>query len=294
LERVNRRDAARLPLIFLLQIPLQFKHITKMPACCRRSRCITARCRFVQREVLTMVWKNLLLALLLILPPSLSLAQDSADPGRDTLIAAVMQASAPTVLQSLPSADSTREAVVTAYDCVPFAEGEYAYEILDIIGQGDVSRIMVTEQLRNCQGLGAFGLRIEAWSPDGKLLLYSDAREGQPDGGGFTLWLPPVYRFHLNSGETDNLGGVRFSPDRRFMATWTADGLGLLTAAGDEIMTFAPHVSGAPLNQLFWLPDGASLIYVQFEFGSTGVARTVVVHVDALTLKQTLLLETGS
>ena len=240
-----------------------------------------------------MLGKNFLFVLLLILPLGLSLAQDSADPERDALIAAVMQASTPTVLQSLPDADSTRDAVVTVYDCVAFADGEYAYEILEVIRQGDATRIKVAEQLRNCQGLGAFGLQIEAWSPDGTLLLYTDAREGQPDGGGFTSWLPPVYRYNLVSGETENLGGVLFSPDRQFMATWTADGLGLLTASGDEILTFAPHAAGAPLNQLFWLPDSKSLIYVQFEFGSAGVTASYVVHVDAVTLTQTLLLETG-
>lgn len=240
-----------------------------------------------------MMWKHLLFALLLILPLGSSLAQDSADPERDALIAAVTAASTPSTLQSLPNDGSTQQAVVTVYDCVTVADGEYAYEILEIIGQGDASRIKVADQLRNCQGLGAFGLHIEAWSRDGKLLLYTDAREGQPDGGGFTAWLPPVYRYDLASGETENLGGVRFSPDRQFMAAWTVDGLRLLTAAGDEIWTFAAHLPDAPLNQLFWLPDGGSLIYVQFTFGDSGVTGTYVVHVDALELKQTLLLETG-
>jgi hypothetical protein len=241
-----------------------------------------------------MLGKNLLFMLLLVLPLGLSLAQDSADPERDALIAAVMQASTPSVLQSLPDADSTAEAVVTVYDCVALPEGEYAYEVLEITLHGEAVRTQVAEQLRNCQGLGAFGLQIEAWSPDGTLLLFTDAREGQPDGGGFGVWLPPVYRYDLITGDTKNLGGVRFSPDRQLMAAWTADGLRLLTAAGDEIGTFAEHVAGAPLSQLFWLPDGASLIYVQFEFGSTGVARSYVVHIDAVALKQTLLLETGS
>lgn len=241
-----------------------------------------------------MLGKNLLFVLLLILPLGLSLAQDSADPERDARIAAVMQASTPTVLQSLPDADSTREAVVTVYDCVAVADGEYAYEILEIVRQGEAARTKVAEQLRNCQGLGAFGLQVEAWSPDGTALLFTDAREGQPDGGGFGLWLPPVYRYDFVSGDTENLGGVRFSPDRQFMAAWTADGLRLLTAGADEIGTFAPHVAGAPLSQLFWLPDGGSLIYVQFEFGSAGVTASYVVHVDAVALTQTLLLETGS
>lgn len=241
-----------------------------------------------------MLWKNSLLVLLLILSLGLSLAQDSADPARDALIAAVTQASTPTMLQSLPNADSTREAVVTVYDCVALAEGEYAYEVLEIVRQGDAARIKVAEQLRNCQGLGAFGLQIEAWSPDGTALLFTDAREGQPDGGGFGLWLPPVYRFDLIAGDAENLGGVRFSPDRQFMAAWTVDGLRLFTPGADEIGVFAPHVAGAPLSQLFWLPDGGSLIYVQFEFSSAGAARSYVVHVDAVALKQTLLLETGS
>jgi hypothetical protein len=240
------------------------------------------------------MWKRAGLALFgLLLFTGTLLPQDGSDPEREALIAAIKETSPPVVLQAIAAPDQQSEAYLTVYECTPAADGEYAYELLEVVDSITAARHTVATQLRNCQGLGAVGLLILHWSADSTSLYYTDAREGQPDGGGFALWLPPVYRMEIESRESTLLGGGLFSPDFSHLAVWDDGALAILSDAGEEWARFDAYQSGADLTRLFWLPDGTGLIYVQYDYADPEAPHSYVIHVDAVKFSQTPLLITG-
>jgi len=99
-------------------------------------------------------------------------AQDSQ---KEEHITAIMAASEPYTSETATSPNAQWQAEITIYDCVPVGDaGEVvAYEVLELTDiEADTTHVLAT-QLRNCQGLGAFGLSILHWSENNRYLYYT-------------------------------------------------------------------------------------------------------------------------
>jgi|GEM_PF-5092519 len=102
-------------------------------------------------------------------------AQDSEIAETELRVAAIMAASEPYTSETATSPNAQWQAEITIYDCVPVGDaGEVvAYEVLELTDiEADTTHVLAT-QLRNCQGLGAFGLSILHWSENNRYLYYT-------------------------------------------------------------------------------------------------------------------------
>jgi hypothetical protein len=141
-------------------------------------------------------------------------------------------------------------------------EGEYALDelLVEVIASGE--SWLAAEQLQACGGLGAFGLQSLIWSPESRLLYYTTAREGVPDGCGF--WLKPFAVADIQRQQASVLGGGVLSPDGRNLALWQASDLVVWHLDEGETARFplaAPDLLPGPLA---WAPDSSALAYLQF------------------------------
>lgn len=228
-------------------------------------------------------------------------AQDAEPRPKDELIADITAASEPQMLMSRFSEDLKWDFQVIRHDCTPVDPGggmsvtEMAYEALIIHDMNDATAEpqVIADQVLQCQGLGAFGLAIMHLSEDHRYLYYTDAREGQPDGG-ITAWLPTMFRVDLEDLSTMALGGGVFS-------TWR-----------DLLITFEPNPPGQPVERLMhlydtrqaeplasfnirgevvWLPDNSGALIIE---GDRHLGNYAIVSlIDVETLELTRLLESG-
>jgi hypothetical protein len=168
------------------------------------------------------------------------------------------------VLTELESPDGQLRARVLTYPCVPIeGEGEYALDelIIEVIATGETW--LAAEQLLACGGLGAFGLQALFWSPGGRQLYFTTAREGIPDGCG--VWLPPFSVVDTLLRQVRTLGeGVR-SPDGGSLALWEGSDLVVWQVDEGETARFPSAVQDLPPGPIAWAPDGSALAYLQFD-----------------------------
>lgn len=179
-------------------------------------------------------------------------------------IAALVRAQAGAEVRSvLESPDGRLRAQVLTYGCTPVEEeGEYALDelVVETIASGE--RWLAAEQLQACGGLGAFGLETLFWSPGSRLLYYSTAREGVPDGCG--IWLKPFSVADKLSQQTEELGGGVLSPDGRSLALWQAPDFVVWQLDEGETARIPLAVQELPPGPIVWAPDGSALAYLQF------------------------------
>jgi len=120
----------------------------------------------------------------------------------------IVAAIAPRVHSDALSPDGQWRTQVVIYDCVAVGEEMKSYEELLLIKEDDGSSITIDSQLINCGGLGAFGLDTRGWMDDSRAFLFTDAREGVPDGA--SDWQPPLYRYDVISQHAER---VEVMPD---------------------------------------------------------------------------------
>ena len=114
------------------------------------------------------------------------------------VVAAVVALSQPQIHAVYPSPDHKWQAEVVIHACVQTGDGEVnAYEQLRLVRTSDGAETVVAGQLRNCGGLGTYGLEGLHWSADSRYFYYTDAREGVPDGSE-SGWERPVYRLEID------------------------------------------------------------------------------------------------
>jgi hypothetical protein len=216
------------------------------------------------------------------------------------LIDAIKAQTDPISLMDTLTPDGRWHIEITRYDCtrvdVPDADEPQpmAYEVMTLLDMtaADIEGEIIAEQLLNCGGLGAYGLGLLNFSQDGRYLYYTDAREGQPDGGGF--WLRPVIRLDTEDQTSENLGGGVFSRDGSMLATWQSQQPVVNiynTAEAEPLGTFEVSDDHIIMSQLFWLPDSTGVMVVEAnDFMATG---SVVSVIDIETMEKTVILETG-
>lgn len=203
------------------------------------------------------------------------------------LVAAVR----PRLAHILPSPDESRRAEVLIHDCAPVGDdpAPRSLEILRIVEPATDTEYQLDSQLINCEGLGAFGLAPLAWSADGRTLIYTGAREGQPDGG-CRPWARDVARVDLVDLAVTPLAQAAFSPDGTKLAGWLDRELVVYALDGGELGRVAaaetpPHV-GPPV----WSPDGSALAFLQYTSlcGETA-GESAVALVDGTTFETRVL-----
>lgn len=191
-------------------------------------------------------------------------------------------------------------AEILIYDCIkvdprPDADAN-AYEQLRLVERSSGEITVADGQLQSCGGLGAFGLEGLFWSQNSRYFYYIDSREGVPDGCG-AYWQKPILRLDLNTLRTENLGAGFLSPDRTKIAAWHETELVIWNAdKGNEAERFSPTILNTEIGMgpVIWSPDSQSLVYIQAESFCPVSGNSSVVHVDASTLEQNLLLQSES
>ena len=177
------------------------------------------------------------------------------------------------------SPDGRLRAQVLSYACTPVeGEGEYALDelVVETIASGD--RWLAAEQLQACGGLGAFGLETLFWSPGSRLLYYTTAREGVPDGCGF--WLRPFSVADTRTRGSRHLGGGVLSPDSQHLALWQSADLVVWHLDQGEIVRLPIAVPDLPPGPIAWAPDGSALAYLQFQGDCQPLGPSHLVRVD--------------
>jgi hypothetical protein len=215
------------------------------------------------------------------------------EPNRDKIIAAVVAAAEPEIIQSIDAPDGSQRAEVIVYPCVDIGEQIASYERLDLINNATAEKHLVADQVINCGGLGAYGLWVLRWSDGSAFLYYTDAREGTPDGVSVG-WLPPVWRVRLADLQTERLGQALFSPDGAWLVTWDREHIRLVPTNSNKPIVLDLLSADLTIVEVIWLPDNSGLLYIQADTLLAPISRSVVTHIDATTLTQTLLLDTGS
>jgi hypothetical protein len=201
----------------------------------------------------------------------------------------VMDKSTPVVLNSYPSPDKQWRVDVVTYDCVDVGKGgPYGYEQLKLVDVAGGKEQVVADQLRSCQGIGAYGLGGLFWSSNNLYFYYTDAREGEPDGCG-QYWLRPISRVDTASFKTEQLGGGTRSPDGEKLAVWQGRELVIWDLGGKEIGRAAALFEYEP-GAIAWAPDNQSLVYLQYESPCL-LGKTAVVRLDGVDSKPLLVLE---
>jgi hypothetical protein len=217
------------------------------------------------------------------------------------IIATITSQTGPQLIGSRLSDDLRYDFQVLRYDCTPVEipdqkEPQFmAYEVLTVTdtSQESPEAQIIAEQLLNCQGLGAIGLQIMTLSEDNRYLYYTDAREGQPDGG-INVWLQPIYRVDLEDLTTTPLGGGVFSTWRNLLITQEPNQPGQPIKPLMHLYDTSeaePLASYEIMGEVLWLPDSSGILIIE---GDRHLGNySIVSHIDVETLKLTTLLETG-
>lgn len=223
----------------------------------------------------------------------------SLEPTPD-LPATVMATTAAETIETLLSPDGRQRAAVIVYPCVEIRERpgdealfEYAYEQLKIFDVAQGTEKIVAHQLRYCGGLGASGLDLLFWSPEGRYLYYTTAREGRPDGCAF-WWQPAFRRIDPVTGNSQQLGAGALSPDHSKIAAWdsTDQQLVLWETDGGEVARLPGPSSTVAMGPIAWSPDSQALVYLQGDgYGFCVPETTDLMHAPLASSETSLLLE---
>ncbi|MGQ0603876.1 MAG: hypothetical protein ACT4QE_19520 [Anaerolineales bacterium] len=203
----------------------------------------------------------------------------------------------PTLLESFVAPNGRWWAEAVRYECARLphvdpnlygADG-LALEQLKIVNVDDGSEKVVTQQLLNCGGLGAFGFGGRAWSLNSRYFYFTDTREGVPDGG-VCHWNRTLLRVKVESGAVENLLPGVISPDKTLIAMPDGNELVLWGADNGEV-TRLPGPAEGVVAQAAWSPDGESLIYLHTQSKCMPYDKATVVRIAWPSLEQTVLLE---
>lgn len=197
------------------------------------------------------------------------------------------------ILAQYPSPDGGWLVEVIRHECssLPNFVDSIAYEQLKLINSTDRTAKVIEDQLQNCGGIGAYGLRGLYWSPNSRYFYYTDLREGYPETCG-NYAIPAIYRLDTATQESILLGGGHLSPDGTKLAMWKDNEIMIWDLDEGEIgrvRSLAPEFFP---GEIAWAPDSQSLVYLQTEFDcARDYGMTYVVHLDPDRMSQTLLIK---
>lgn len=203
--------------------------------------------------------------------------------------AVVMALSQPKIYSASPSSDEKWQASVVIFDCVPVDEQNMlAYEQLTLNQTGTGNELIIDEQLRNCGGLGTFGLDILFWSPNSRYVYFTDAREGGLDGCGY--WAGSIIRFDVTTQEIARLGGGPMSPDQMKLITWQGNDLVVWDIDQGETGRVPAYAGSFGPGPVVWSPDSQAVATLQVASYCPISGASNVVRLDLSDLQPRLLL----
>ncbi len=217
----------------------------------------------------------------------------------------LMATAQPDIRALSTSPDQRWRAELAIYPCTPVQSeipGSNAYDILRLVDASSGEAIQIADQLRYCEGLGAFGLGEIAWSANSRSYYYTDAREGSPDGG-FPGWMRTVYRFDLGVRQARVIGPAVLSPNREEMAvsevyaqgqySFVPFGLTIWDLNGEKLAEYKTEFSGAGWGKhhIAWSPVNQDLVYIEMICPEHRKCTSALFYVDRAAGSRTALLE---
>lgn len=142
-------------------------------------------------------------------------------------------------------------------------EEAYGYDTLQITDLRSGEDRIMTTQLINCGGLGAYGLEGRFWAHTSRFYYYTNAAHGVPDGCGY--WLPPLLRIDVTDWSITYLGPAVISPDGFKLAAWREDELVVWDINGKQIGSSPPPVDNTLPGPIAWAPDGKAISFLLSE-----------------------------
>ncbi len=196
-----------------------------------------------------------------------------------TAFAQAVLAAKPALVESSPAPDGIAAAELWSATChiaAGFdAYGPVGYDEIRYRATPEGEPVVAARQIRVCQGLGAFGLRVLQWSPDGRYVFFTDAAQGSPDGGGCP-WFGTVRRWSVDDQSTTTLGNGATSPDGDFVAG-IAEGHVIVWSWSDTAVVRAAVIEpNWPVSAIGWAPSGDRVLFVQSEAACTVGGSSVI------------------
>jgi hypothetical protein len=126
----------------------------------------------------------------------------------------------------------------------------------------DGERQLIVRQVIACGGLGAAGLRVVQFAPDGQSLYYTDAAEGAPDGAGCG-WTATLWRWSIATGERQALLSGATAPDGEQVAGAAGNRLMVWRwRDGQVLLDLKPVPDGWQITAAGWSPLGDRLLVI--------------------------------
>jgi WD40 repeat protein len=184
------------------------------------------------------------------------------------VVATIVAARVPEVIQSHTSPDGRWRVDVVAYPCDEEAtsvEHEKKLEQLILVDPQTGTETVVQSQRLTCgSALGAAGLGGLFWSRDSEIFYYTDAREGVPDGGGGICWDRPLWRMHVDEGKAEHHADVwaRSRSGDQLAVVRKGEEIVVETLGGERISS-APIPHDREACQIAWCPEGNTFAYLR-------------------------------
>jgi hypothetical protein len=227
--------------------------------------------------------------------PSADLEATAFFATNTAVAAALVAAVTPEVHASYRSLDGQWLAEIITYECTPVLDDfGNAFEQLRLTRADPPAEFVVDSQLRSCGGLGAAGLDVVAWSPNGRYLYYTDGREGVPDGGCGPNWVRPVLRADLNTRATEPVGPAQLSPDQTHLAFKQGDVIVVWSLDEGQVGQARAAAPGVPVEDIAWSPGSKSIAYLQVGNACMPTDTSYVGRLDLPGLEPTLLFDSQS
>lgn len=236
----------------------------------------------------------LLLSLVLSLVSVMGNSYAQESPSDEEIMAQIMEATAPIVIESIVSNNALFTAEVVAYPCTLFSDtlSEYSLEFLSIQNAETSETIWQTQQLINCGGLGTYGFDPIRWVDN--YLYYSTDREGSVHGFAIN-WTPPLFRYDVSnlSDTSESLGFALISPLGRYLVSWQEQTVSIGEANSPDNVSIELENDTLGITNVLWLPDESGVLVIQadaspqFQF-----TQSLVTYVERETMEQSQLLAT--
>jgi hypothetical protein len=186
------------------------------------------------------------------------------------------------------SPDGVWRAERLVYGCLLMGEfNEVSVMELHVVNAITDERFPIAEQVISCGGLGAYGLAVLYWSPNGRYLYYTDAAFGAPDGLA-CYWSPGMYRFDLNDWNNLGLAYGSSGPAPNLLTLRYDDRLVFWYLDRGEIGEVAGLLEDFPIGGFAWAEDGQKLAYLQTESACSPYGDSAIVLLNWPSLSQKL------
>lgn len=141
---------------------------------------------------------------------------------------------------------------------------------------------LIARQVIVCGGLGASGLRVVQFAPDGDSLYYTEAAQGAPDGLPCG-WVGQLWRWSIAGGERQGLLPGATAPDGERVAGATANRLMVWRwSDGQVLMDLNPLPAEWQITAAGWSPRGDRLLIVANDSACIFGGESALLVIDAV------------